>query len=73
MNMRYIDFSTNFGSRMLEFQCPWCHDIYILDENLVNESTTHCWKCHKPYLQKFCVTSNPKFIRDAIHRNSFSS
>lgn len=68
MPTRAISFITNFGGVMKQYQCPNCGDIYMLDDDKVNEGTTHCWRCHKPYLQKFCTTSNFKFVRDAIHR-----
>jgi hypothetical protein len=62
-----INFSTSFGDIIRQYECPACGDIYQIEESKVNSGITHCWKCHKPYLQKYHTTNQIKFVRQAMH------
>lgn len=65
-----VDFSVDFGSKLIQVQCPNCQQVYnILDKDL-NEGMVDCWNygCNARYLQHFHVMSTPKFIREALFR-----
>ena len=63
-----VSFKHNFGSKIVEVECPHCHDRYHIEEGGINSGDTHCWRCHKLYLQRLCTTSNFRFVVDAVHR-----
>lgn len=78
MNFSIVDFSTKFGRKMVEIQCPECDQIYHISEEEMQEGKVNCWNswiehgrrkhCSAYYFQKFQKTSELQFVRKAIHR-----
>ena len=65
--MNGISFKTDFGSKVVELQCPNCDDTYHIEESKINDGMTDCWRCGALYLQKAHRTSNIRFVRKALH------
>jgi hypothetical protein len=77
MNMPFVDFSTKFGRKIIELQCPECNQIYHISEDELQEGRVSCWNnwmehgqrkhCGAQYIQKYQKTSEIQFVRKAIH------
>lgn len=73
-----ISFAHNFGDRIVEVQCPECGQIYRISEREMNKGKVNCWNswidhgrrvhCNAYYFQKYQVTKELGFVRQAIHR-----
>ena len=78
MNMSAIDFTSMFGNRTIEIQCPVCDSVYHISESDMQNGVVTCWNnwiehgqrvhCGAQYIQHFQKTTEQQFIRKAIHR-----
>jgi len=75
--MNGIDYRVDFGSKVVEIQCPECDQVYHIAEKDIQEGKVTCWNnwdnngrreyCGSFYFQKYQKTSEIQFVRKAVH------